>query len=304
MQIIDGPRQVTCAELLPSQMRAMTSPLATRILRLLAARPNGMYPAAIAKELREEQQKIYYHCRRMVKERILIVDHVEDARGGIARSLALRAGAFAVRCSEYTPAARTLLVRPDHAAFLAPFVHDGELHATIVVGSPDPHGPQGARSRDVHYAVDLGLFLGSFLTTPAPQSVVLDTELREWNRNLIVVGGVVVNKAAERINTRSPIFYDTHARTFRGADGTVFDGETDGIIVKMPNPFARGKWILHIAGKHAAGTRAAMLALLTHFDDICGEAPKGRIVPRSVIVRGIDADSDGIVDTVRILNKA
>jgi hypothetical protein len=64
----------------------------------------------------------------------------------------------------------------------------------------------------------------------------------------------------------------------------------------MPNPFARGKWILHIAGKRHTGTRAAIIALLSDFEEICRSS--------IVIVEGLDADSDGIVDRAKIILKA
>jgi hypothetical protein len=46
-----------------------------------------------------------------------------------------------------------------------------------VVGSPDPHGPERARSRDGYYGIDLGLFLGTFLYYVSDFSVKLDTEV-------------------------------------------------------------------------------------------------------------------------------
>ena len=48
------------------------------------------------------------------------------------------------------------------AKFLEPFVKDGKLNSTIIIGSPQSHGPERARSNDGYYAIDIALFLGSF----------------------------------------------------------------------------------------------------------------------------------------------
>jgi len=40
------------------------------------------------------------------------------------------------------------------------------MNSIIVVSSPDPHGRFGAASSDGYAAIDLALFLGSFLKKP------------------------------------------------------------------------------------------------------------------------------------------
>jgi DNA-binding transcriptional ArsR family regulator len=292
MQLTDGKGAVSCTELTPADMKATTCPLAVKILKLLAAHPQGLHAFEIAKQLKMHEQKIYYHTRRMTKAGILIVERTEDGRGGVAKILSLKTPAFALRLQEFEPMARVATYLPEHIAYLDPFIKDGKLHATIIVGSPDPHGPEHARSRDGNYAIDLALFLGTFLTTRASPAVQLDTEMRDWNQNLIIIGGPVVNKAAEKVNAKSLAPYDREVKAFM-VKGKQYGSEEVGIIVKMPNPFAKGKWILHIAGRRHTGTKAAILAFLTAFDKVC----KNNVI----VVEGLDADSDGIIESVKIL---
>jgi hypothetical protein len=297
MQLIDdsGSRQIICKELTLDHMKVAGSKLAGRIIRLLSDEPQGMHASRIAKELREHEQKIYYHTRRLIKAGILEIHHTEDSKGGTAKVLALQEPAFAVRFGKFEPYARASSIPSGQAAFLRPFIEGGKLNARIIVGSPDPHGPEQARSRDANYAIDLGLFLGTFLSTRSPPAVQLDTELRAWDQNLIIVGGPVVNRAAERINRKSPARYDFEEKAFM-VKGKQYSHESIGVIAKMPNPFSKGKWILHIAGKRHTGTRAAVIALLTDFEKVCAAS--------ITIVEGVDADSDGIIDRSRIIAQA
>lgn len=295
MHIIESKDQtfgLACAELTPERMQAATSPLAARILRLLAQQP--MHASAIAAQLHEQEQKVHYHLRKLRQAGIVTLDHVKDTGGAAAKVLRLAAPAVAMRFRPMEPMAKQVQVPKAHAAFLAPFIIDGKWDACIVVGSPEPHGQEGARSRDVSFAVELGMFLGTFLSAPPDAAVTLDTELRDWSRNLIILGGPVVNKAAERVNRHSPLAYDSEMRAFRSRKtGKAHGSDNAGVIVKFPNPFSKGKWILLLAGKRYAGTRAALLAFTRRFGEV---AAKGQAV-----VEGLDADSDGVLESVRII---
>ncbi len=303
MLLIDQQGQATsCAEIPPGNARALASPLATRILHLLAQESDGLHASAIAKRLREPEQKIHYHVRRLRDAGAIAIDRIEETSGAGAKVLRIAAPAIALRYASGRAATARVkggVGTPREEAFLAPFIANGAWDARIVVGSPDPHGPESARGRDAAYAIDLGLFFGGRAAMAPGASVQLDTELRSWNANLVIIGGPVVNKAAARLNERkdSPVAYDTERKAFRTPAGW-FDAETGGVIVKMPNPFARGKWILWIAGKRHTGTRAAILAFLTAFPTVCEVARTGRHATW-IAVEGVDADSDGIVDAVR-----
>jgi hypothetical protein len=252
----------------------------------------------IAKRLHVGEQSIYYHTRKLLIAGFLIIDRVEDTRGGIAKILKLKAPSFSVLYGKMASA--SMVAQAKGNSYLHPFVDNGALDCKIVIGSPDPHGPEAARSRDAAYAVDFGLFIGMFLNSRASPSVLLDTEMRDWNQNLIIIGGPVVNKAAARINGKSPVPYNQELKLFSFGKRS-FSQDEIGVIVKMPNPFFKGKWILHIVGKRYSGTRAAVLAFLQEFDEITKSKQLYNGTKVSIVL-GVDSDSDGVVDSVRFID--
>jgi len=267
------------------------SPLAERILFLLAKKPG--YPREIASKLNVHEQKVYYHIRNLEKAGVIKVVRKEERGGAITKFYALTKPSFFMRFKELEPMKRI----PRSSGWLEPFVVDGKLNAKIVVGSPDPHGPERARSRDAYYAIDLGLFIGSFLTDTRP-SVNLDVEMHgeDMKENLIVIGGPVINRVTKVLNDRLPVKFDARKNIFSTLSKRTYRRDECGIIVKAANPFSKDKKILVIAGKRYSGTRAAIIALLKRFDEISkGHRADARIV------EGLDMDGDGIVDDAKIL---
>ncbi len=262
------------------------SPLAMKILALLVK--EGLYPKEISRRLKENEQKIYYHIRRMKKNGLVEVASMEERAGAVAKIYRLRNPAFFMRFGEFAPAARI----PKSSSWLKPFVAGGRLNARIIVGSPDPHGPEKTRSRDAYYAVDLGLFIGTFLTGSG-SSVCLDTEVTGMEENMIVIGGPVVNRVTKKINGRMPVRFDEKKNIYSSLTRKTYRGDDFGLIVKLRNPFDGRKEILVIAGKRYSGTKAAILAFLRNFAEI--EESNAHVV------EGLDSDGDGIVDDVRIV---
>ena len=296
LQDPEDARILPCIDLPPEKAKAIASPLATRVMRTLAQHADGMHASEIARRLREPVQKIHYHVTRLRKAGIVRVERLADTSGASAKILRVNAPAVGVRFGEFQQGAGG---GQRDSAFLSPFITDGEWNARIVVGSPDPHGPESARGRDAAYAIDLGLFFGARTRIAPGPAVTLDTELRSWRANLVIIGGPVVNKAAARINDRrdAAVSYDAGRKAFRTPAGW-FDSETGGVIVKMPNPFAPGKQVLWIAGKRHTGTRAAILAFLRDFPSVCERARHERGV-EWLAIEGVDEDSDGIIDHAR-----
>ena len=72
-----------------------------------------------------------------------------------------------------------------------------------------------------------------------------------------------------------------------------------GVVALIDNPFTQDskKKILICAGKKIAGTRAAILALIKYEEKF---ANYGNF---SVLVEGVDRDSDGIIDDVSFLKE-
>lgn len=288
-------------EVRPDQIKTACAPLAVKILEKLEANPT--YAKDLARELREHEQKIYYHIRRLEKNGIIEVIRTEPVHGTEARIYNLTKPAYAIRFGK-TNSQSVSRIGGEPQAFLEPFVENGELQSTIIVGSPDPHGPDMARSRDGYYGIDFALWLGTFLSTPSRLHVKLDTEVREEDLrgHVILLGGPVVNTVTRRINHRLPIRFDEkhHHAIHSTLSGKLYHGEEIGIIVKTKNPLNSKKSILVIAGKRHSGTRAAILALLTKLQEILiGNIHKRDCMAK--IIEGIDKDSDGIVDSINIV---
>ncbi|MBI5347504.1 MAG: S-layer protein [Candidatus Aenigmarchaeota archaeon] len=265
------------------------APLAMKILRLLAKKPS--HPRELARQLGQHEQKIYYHIRKLEARELIRVVKRENFGGVTAKIYALTSPAFFVRFRDFEHVNRLPSV-PN--PFLSPFVQHNKLDAIFVVGSPDPHGPEMARSRDGYYAIDLALFLGSFISNAMP-CVKLDTGMRQEDLkdNLIIIGGPIVNKVTKKLNDKMAVRFNSKNNIYSSLTKKTYYKDEAGLIVKMPNPFAKDRHILVIAGKRSQGTKAAILALLQKFDEISKK--------QASVVQGSDEDGDGIVDSVRIM---
>src|SRR3989344_56687 len=180
------------------------TPLAKKILLHLAKGP--AYPKQIAIALGVHEQKVYYHVRILARRGFIRLVR-REVRGGMMASIyALTAPAYVARFGEFVENRKVPRTVP---SFLRPFIEAGELNARIIVGSPDPHGPEHARSRDAYLAVDVGLFLGTFLATARP-AVTLDTDVRhdDLANNLIIIGGPVINRVTKQVNDSLPVRFD------------------------------------------------------------------------------------------------
>ena len=280
-------------------MRALANPIALKILQALSH--ESMYPKYLAKKLRIHEQKVYYYIHGLEQAGAIQVVKQERLQGIIAKWYAPVSESFFLRIKDFHESSK--LDEPT-SAFLHPFIEQGEMNSLIVVGSPDPHGPLKARSRDGYFGMDLALFLGTFLHSIKESAVRLDTEIRQTElqqNNLIVLGGPIVNKVAEQLGKRMPIYFDEEKKGFFSTvSEKLYVHEEIGVIVKCTNPWNNEKKILFIAGIRNAGTKAAILTFLKHFHDI----ERGNLHNRDIlckVVEGIDLNSDGIVDDVEIL---
>ncbi len=282
--------------LLPTkEIESPYSPLSTKIISFLARKSS--YPKEIAKALKEDAQKIYYHVRKLEKTGIIKLQRKEDIGGAVAKFYSLAKPSFFVKFAEFEEGSKV----PLRNAFLEPFITDGKINCRIVVGSPDPHGPEKARARDAYYAIDLALFLGSFVhQASAAASLDVDMKSEDLKNNLILIGGVVTNKVSKIINEKMSIRFDSSRNIYSSLSKRTYKSDDAGIVVKMPNPFDKSKCVLLLAGKRHSGTRAAILAVVKKL----GEITKGnryRKETNAKVVEGLDADYDGIVDDVKIL---
>jgi len=274
---------------LPSKELLLFSGIELKILNLLAKK--STYTKDISRELGLHEQKVYYHIKNLTKKGIIRIVNKEIRGGTVANIYALTKPSFFMRFRDMDLAKR---VPRSSDKFLEPFIKDGNLNAKIVVGSPDPHGPERARSRDVSYGLDLAMFLGTFINKMNESCIALDIELRkpDLNQNLILIGGPITNRITKMVNNKLPTRFNEKKNIFSSKTKKTYKQGECGMIVKAPNPFYNKKKILLIAGKRFSGTRAAILSFLHKFDEI---------KKNSTIVMGIDADYDGIIDSVKIL---
>src|SRR5574341_367514 len=284
------------------QLRVAGSLLDQRILKELASSPT--YPRELAKRLKVHEQLIYYHIRKLEKTSLIEVTKKQEVHGTIANIYSPTAPAYVFALKEFTEAHKVpgIKTRPDE--FLSPIIENNEFNGVIIVGSPDPHGPEMTRSRDGYYGIDLALFLGTFLTHLDELSVRLDTEVRseDLQKNLVLIGGPVVNTITQQVNDKLPLTFDKDANWAikSNISNKVYHADECGIIVKTRNPFNPKKWILVVAGKRYAGTRAVTLAFIKYFSELAkGNSVDAKI--RARVVEGLDRNADGIVDDVRFV---
>lgn len=273
----------------------VSSELAQKILNLLAK--EAMYPIDIAKALKVHEQKVYYHIRNLEKAGIIKVVKKETKQGATANFYALVEPAFIIKFKNFETTSKIAQIK-NESEFLEPFIKDGQLDALIIVGSPDPHGPDKARSRDGYYGMDLALFLGTFLNYVPKYNVKLDTEVREedFNNNLILIGGPVVNKVVEQVNPKLPIKFE-NGNIKSAISNETYPQDECGLIVKAKSPFNKDKYVLVVAGKRFSGTRAAIIAFLKDFKKITNGNVHNPSI-KAKVVEGVDLDSDGIIDDI------
>ncbi|MBW2988556.1 hypothetical protein DRJ48_03315 [Candidatus Woesearchaeota archaeon] len=280
------------------KLRHLNSDLVFQIIDTLKGKE--LYPKQIAQQLGVHEQKVYYHIRHMEEAGFIINTKTERIMGSYAKYYKLTKKGFFFRFGEFEVSPRILELK-DENGFLKPFIDGGKMNALIITGSPDPHGPDKARSRDGYYGIDLGLFFGTFLNYVPKPNVKLDTETQESDlrNNLILIGGPIVNKITERVNKGLPIrFEKTPTWTIKSSiTGNNYPEDEMGIIVKARNPYNLDAYVLIIAGKRHSGTRAAIIAMLKYFYEVTkGNKYNNEVMAR--VVEGIDLDSDGIIDDV------
>lgn len=283
--------------ILPRDLKVLGSELAIRIIKELAEKPQSAMD--VARKLKEHEQKIYYHFRKLEEAKIIELVKTERRVGTFAKIYRVKSPYLAIKLfdGEFIEERKT---RATEIKFLRPFIEDGRLNCLIIVGSPDPHGRFAARASDGYAAIDLALFLGTFVKS-ANFFYKLDTQStkEDLKDNLILIGGPKANILIEKINKKLPVYFDI-AHEFNIVSTITKNTYTDdeiGVVIKMDNPFAKDKKVLILSGKRFKGTRAAIIAV-TKYCKKLAENSEGDVAR---VVRGIDRDSDGIIDDVEFL---
>ncbi|MEM0489544.1 MAG: ArsR family transcriptional regulator [Candidatus Bathyarchaeia archaeon] len=295
----------------PRELRTILSPLCWQIIFLLSERE--MYPLEIARTLNINEQRIYYHIRKLLKAGVIIPIRQEERKGAIARYYKTVFTAFGVdlpigyRSCSFQQFAGYEKVKIFFREFI---LEDGSFNGHIVVGCPMPHGPFKTTARDGHYASHLTFFLGQFIKMPKFFSVKLDVDVKaekEEKNNLILVGGPGTNLLTQEVNECLPVKFNMHPSNqgflFGGlisqVTSKVYNADSIGLIAKIINPWDKNKRIIVLAGNKAVGTKACVLAITNFWEktlqDYNGEDQFVKVI------QGFDLDGDGKVDSIDIL---
>jgi DNA-binding transcriptional ArsR family regulator len=280
-------------EIEAKKMNVFGSELAIKIIKELAKKPSCAMD--LARALNEHEQKIYYHLRRLEGVGIISLDRTEVRAGALTKIYKIYFPYIAVKLFDDIPL--EYFARPKESEILYPFIKNGKMNSIIVVSSPDPHGRFGASSSDGYAAIDLALYLGSFLKSPEI-NYKLDTQINESDlkKNLILVGGPKANIIVDKINKFLPIYFDEKNdwQIISTLSKNVYRDDDIGLVIKMKNPFNPENYVFMFCGKRFKGTRAATLALIKHAREL-EEGTKFKD-GTARIVKGVDKDSDGIID--------
>lgn len=291
----------------PENLKGLLNKQRWEILKTITERP--IYPAEIAKKLKIHEQKVYYHVKQLELNGIIKVINKVEKKGALAKFYAPTSYGFVLdlpfgdeKLVDFPMSNHSDALRQ----FLYPHMVNGKFSATIVVGSPDPHGPHQVRSRDGHYAIDLGLFLGQYGSLGKGFSARLDVDIKaegRTNTNLILVGGILTNIITNDLNTYLPIRFLEDKFPYRSIYSQItnktYSEDNIGIISKISNPNNSEKSVIVLAGNTNSGTKAAVLAFTRH-TDLLLKKYSGEDNWAS-LVRGLDMDGDGKIDTVKIL---
>ena len=290
----------------PDGFRPASGRVGQKILSLLATGPK--YPAEMARTLNVYHQSVYYHIRRLEKAGLISRIRSENIRGGEANLYALASDGYAVEFpvkGEPMPSLRSSSRSKSLGRFFSEFVSEGVFDGWIVVGSPVQHGEAGTQARDGHYAVQLGFALGQFVSLPSMFPVKLDVDLRAEKllaSNLVVVGGPRTNVVAEELNPHLKVRFSQGG--FWGSivddEGKIYGSELDCIVEKVRNPWDPTKACVIAAGLTGAGTKGAIIGVCNFADSLFKRYRSGDY---AVLLRGVDRDGDGKVDSVDVLKQ-
>jgi len=304
----EGQKAFKALELKPKSFNVLNSELSQKILGELSKRPSCAMD--VARRLKEHEQKIYYHLRRLESAGIITLDRTEERVGAIAKIYSVSHPYLAIKLFD-GEGLTDVKTKAREIEFFRPFIADGKLDATIVIGSPDPHGKYCVQALDGSVGIDLALFIGTFLKS-AKMNYKLDTEVTDSDLkgNLIVIGGPKANIVIDKLNKDLPVYFDEKHdfNIVSSFTKSVYSGDDIGIIIKMKNPLAKSngrnvkngdKYILVLSGIRFKGTRAAIIALIKNMRELQSGNKFDSGVAR--VVRGIDIDADGRVDDVEFL---
>lgn len=288
----------------PKAISSLNTSLAQQILKELAKSPSCAMD--LARKLKQHEQKVYYHIRNFERLGLVKLERVEERVGATAKvySTVSEAISYKIIKDSFTLDKKT---RAGEIRFLHPFIEKGKMNSIIVVGSPDPHGKYKSPASDGYCGINLAMFFGKYLDEFKIPSYKLDTQVttEDAEKNLIIIGGPKANIFTDKINKYLPIYFD-YSEEFKdwvivsSLTRNVYRDKYCGVIIRSKNPFHEGSEIILLAGKGFSGSNAAVIGLCRYITQVSkGNSAKEDIIAK--VVRGVDLDSDGIIDDVEFL---
>ncbi len=286
----------------PQYIDIISNELAMKIVTRLAGSKSCAMD--ISRELKQHEQKIYYHLRRLEQAGIIKRVGSERRFGMIAKMFTTVSPVISAKLYDDGQILNSKNLSVDYhtAQFFYPFIHEGKLDAKIIVGDTSDHGRFDSHSSEGNFSFDLAMLLGKSLTNLNFPSYKLDTEVvdSDLKNNLIVIGNPKTNTIIDKLNEQLPLYFDQNKDFCVSSRslGKTYDDPTIGIVLKINNPFDSTKKMLLIGGK-TRGTRAAFLACTKHIQDLLARQSKeGDIM---CMVKGLDKDGDRIIDEVKFV---
>ena len=286
----------------PEHLGIFSSDLAVKIIGELAKQP--LCAMDIAKKMKQNEQKIYYHLRKMRNAGIVKLNGTEQRYGMTAKMFQLVSPVIATKLYNegYDTKKANIVQDPAVEEFFKPFINEGKVNSSIIIGDPYPHGKFDMGSRDGAHVLDLAFLLGRLVKDNNSINYKFDTNVdsNDLKENLILFGEPKVNTVINKINSKLPIYFDYEKgyEIVSKASKSTYDAPRIGIIIKCENPWNRHKKILVLSGIGIRGVQASVIAVTQHTNNM---AEQTKNVTAARIVEGLDKDGDGIIDSVRFL---
>lgn len=289
----------------PRKMNIFNSDLSLQIINELVKEPGCAMD--LARKMGQHEQKIYYHLRKMENVGIIRMTGTEKRYGMSAKIYSVVSPVISTKLFDdgheiEKKNRHSLLEDKNVQEFLSPFIKNGNLNATVVIGDPYSHGRFDKSSHEGPYAFDIAMFFGGLLKEFRYPHYKLDTEVTgaDLKGNLILIGNQKSNVIIDKINDKLPIYFDTE-KDFKVVSRETKKSYNDprvGVVMKINNPSNPKKKILVLGGIGSRGSRSVAIAFTENMKKITERSNNGNV---KMIVKGFDRSGDRIIDDIEIL---
>ena len=294
----DGNELIESDQLDEKKIKALSDQTRRNILEVLAE--DEMYPLEVARKLGVEKQKTYYHFNKLENADLIKKTGEASVSGGTATLYKASAPSFYFDTGKKGEKNYSPSMNQDVKEFLNPIVKEGEFNGSIVVGSPEEHGPDRVQARDGHLAGEIGLEIGKYVESDS-RKVALDTEIvrdDRFDESMIMIGGVLTNTVTRKFNDKFPASFEGESFPYREIQTpeASYSDEAIGVVAKTEHPKNSDRALIMVAGVRNSGTEAAVLAF-KKLESLLDNYSKEDFY---TVVRGLDMDGDGEIDEFEV----